>query len=39
LSRAGEQAADHARRVFSWAAAADAHERLYGELAGDATAR
>jgi glycosyltransferase involved in cell wall biosynthesis len=29
---AGKAAAEHARRTFSWHAAADAHERLYTEL-------
>ncbi|MFL5885555.1 MAG: glycosyltransferase family 4 protein [Thermoleophilaceae bacterium] len=29
---AGAAAAEHARRAFSWHAAADAHERLYAEL-------
>jgi D-inositol-3-phosphate glycosyltransferase len=30
--RAGAQAAEHARRAFSWEAVTDAHERLYSEL-------
>jgi glycosyltransferase involved in cell wall biosynthesis len=29
---AAEAAASHARAAFSWAAAVDAHERLYAEL-------
>jgi glycosyltransferase involved in cell wall biosynthesis len=31
-AQAGRAAAEHARRAFSWHAAADAHERLYEEL-------
>jgi D-inositol-3-phosphate glycosyltransferase len=33
LSAAGRDAAAHARRSFSWRAAADSHEQLYAELA------
>ncbi len=37
---AGEAAAAHARRAFSWAAAIDAHERLYDTVASmDGTSR